>query len=218
MKIKKWEIALFIAIILSIFVGAASAERSELSENLIRLHVVANSDSDEDQNLKLAVRDAVLMKVSGLLDGCSDKALAEKIITGNTDILALCAEDVVRERGESYPVTAAIKQEVFPTVQYDTFALPAGKYTSLRVIIGEGGGHNWWCVVFPPLCLAAAEDIESLEDSGISAETLKVISEDSEEYVVKFKLLEMFSKLSLWLESVNAYESVIPEDGFFYGI
>ncbi len=212
MKIKKWEIALFIAIILSIFVGAASSERNELSDNLIRLHVVANSDSDEDQNLKLEVRDAVLNKVSSLLDGCADKGEAEKIISGNTEVLALCAEEVVRARGEGYPVTAAIKQEVFPTVKYDTFALPAGKYTSLRVIIGEGGGHNWWCVVFPPLCLAAAEDIESFEDSGISAETLKVISDDSEEYVVKFKLLEMFSKLKLWFDEVNSYEEVLIEE------
>ena len=215
MKIKKWEIALFMAIILSIFVGAASSERSELSENLIRLHVVANSDSDEDQSLKLEVRDAVLLKVSSLLEGCSDKAEAEKIITGNTDLLASCANEVIRERGESYPVTAAIKQEVFPTVQYDTFALPAGKYTSLRVIIGEGRGHNWWCVVFPPLCLAAAEDIESLDDSGISSETLKVITEDSEEYVVKFKILEMLSKFGLWVDDVNAYELTLIENSIY---
>lgn len=203
MKIKIWEIALFIAIIISVFVGSASARQSELSENLIRLHVVANSDSDEDQSLKLHVRDAVLKELNTQLSGCPDKKAAEKVISENREALIKTAEDALAERGKSSPVSLSLTRESFPTVKYDTFALPAGSYTSLRIIIGEGAGHNWWCVVFPPLCLRAAEENASFKNLGISDETMKIISENSEGYVVKFKLLELVSKLEL---------AMLPED------
>ncbi len=203
MKIKVWEIALFIAVIISVFVGSASARQSELSENLIRLHVVANSDSEEDQSLKLHVRDAVLEELNTRLSGCADKKAAEKVIDENREALIKTAEDALAERGKSSPVALSLTRESFPTVKYDTFALPAGSYTSLRIIIGEGAGHNWWCVVFPPLCLRAAEENASFKNLGISDETMKIISEDSEGYVVKFKLLELISKLEL---------AMLPED------
>jgi len=199
MKIKIWEIALFAALIVSVLVGTVSARQTELSENLIRLHVVANSDSEEDQSLKLAVRDGVLKKLGGILKGCTDKAAAEVLISENMDALIDAAEDVISEKGESFTVSSSIAEEVFPTVEYDTFTLPAGKYTSLRVVIGAGEGKNWWCVVFPPLCLTAAEDTLSFEELGISDETFRIISGESDEYVVKFKVLEWLSQVKLWL-------------------
>ncbi len=209
MKIKAWEIALFIAIILSVLGGQVSARRAELSENLIRLHVVANSDSPEDQSIKLAVRDEVLRKLNALLDGCRDKSAAEKIIKENRELLVAAALEKVGELGKDYPVSASLGVESFPTVRYGSFSLPAGSYTSLRVIIGNGAGKNWWCVVFPPLCLTAAEKKTDFKKLGLSEETIKIITEDSEGYVVKFKLLELLSRLELAMSQSEAAEYAI---------
>ncbi len=206
MKIKAWEIALLIAIIVSVLGGQVSARRSELSENLIRLHVVANSDSAEDQSLKLAVRDEVLLKLNALLAGCRDKSAAEKIIRENRELLTAAASDKIAERGKSYPVSASLERESFPTVRYGGFSLPAGSYTSLRITIGKGAGQNWWCVVFPPLCLTAAEEKSEFKKFGLSEETIKIITEDSDGYVVKFKLLELLSKLELAISQTEDME------------
>jgi len=200
MKIKKWEIALLAAILIAIFVGSVSSRQTELSENLIRLHVVANSDSEEDQALKLSVRDGILEELEEILKGCNDKAEAEALISRNIDALTQAASEAIFEKGEYFTVTASITEEVFPTVEYDTFTLPAGEYSSLRVVIGEGEGQNWWCVVFPPLCLSIAEDTLSYEEMGLSDETFSIISEESGGYVVKFKLLEWISQIKLWFD------------------
>lgn len=200
MKIKKWEIALLAAMLIAIFAGSVSKRQTELTENLIRLHVVANSDSEEDQALKLSVRDGILEKLEEILKDCNDKAEAEVLISRNIDALSQAASEAISEKGEDFTVSAGITEEVFPTVEYDTFTLPAGKYTSLRVVIGEGGGKNWWCVVFPPLCLTAAEDTLSYEELGLSDETFGIISEQTQGYVVKFKLLEWVSQIKLWFD------------------
>ena len=200
MKIKKWEIALLAAILIAIFVGSVSSRQTELSDNLIRLHVVANSDSEEDQALKLSVRDGILEELEEILKGCNDKAEAEALISRNIDALTQAASEAIFEKGEYFTVTASITEEVFPTVEYDTFTLPAGEYSSLRVVIGEGEGQNWWCVVFPPLCLSIAEDTLSYEEMGLSDETFSIISEESGGYVVKFKLLEWISQIKLWFD------------------
>ncbi|NLL46303.1 MAG: stage II sporulation protein R [Clostridiales bacterium] len=200
MKIRKWEIALLAAILIAIFVGSVSSRQTELSENLIRLHVVANSDSEEDQALKLSVRDGILEELEEILKGCNDKAEAEALISRNIDALTQAASEAIFEKGEYFTVTASITEEVFPTVEYDTFTLPAGEYSSLRVVIGEGEGQNWWCVVFPPLCLSIAEDTLSYEEMGLSDETFSIISEESGGYVVKFKLLEWISQIKLWFD------------------
>lgn len=200
MKIKKWEIALLAAMLIAIFAGSVSKTQTELTENLIRLHVVANSDSEEDQALKLSVRDGILEKLEEVLEGCTDKAEAETVILRNIDALRQAASEAIFEKGEDFTVSASITEEIFPTVEYDTFTLPAGKYSSLRVVIGEGGGKNWWCVVFPPLCLTAAEDTLSYEELGLSDETFGIISEQSQGYVVKLKLLEWVSQIKLWFD------------------
>lgn len=200
MKIKKWEIALLAAILIAIFVGSVLSRQTELSENLIRLHVVANSDSEEDQALKLSVRDGILEELEEILKGCNDKVEAEALISRNIDALTQAASEAIFEKSEYFTVTASITEEVFPTVEYDTFTLPAGEYSSLRVVIGEGSGQNWWCVVFPPLCLSIAEDTLSYEEMGLSDETFSIISEESGGYVVKFKLLEWISQIKLWFD------------------
>ncbi len=199
MKLKKWELALIAALVFTFIMGAGlRKEQADLSEKLIRLHVVANSDSDEDQALKLKVRDGILNDVAAILDGVTSREEAVRLVEENLDEILSGARDVVLENGYNYSVTASISVEKFPTRDYDTFSLPAGEYTSLRVVIGSGCGHNWWCVIFPPLCVSAATDAEEVF-SSLSDEEMRLITEDGPEYVFKFKSIELLEKLKLVL-------------------
>ena len=144
MKIKVWEAALIAAVIISLLAGSAACAQRELSEKLIRLHVVAASDSEYDQELKLKVRDAVLKTADGLLAGAEDAKEAEEMLSGGLPEIEMAADTAVKDNGYDYPVTAALGRESFPTREYETFSLPAGDYTSLRVTIGDGKGKNWW--------------------------------------------------------------------------
>ncbi len=199
MKLKKWELALIAALVFTFIMGAGlRKEQTDLSEKLIRLHVVANSDSDEDQALKLKVRDGILNDVAAILDGVTSREEAVRLVEENLDEILSGARDVVLENGYNYSVTASISVEKFPTRDYETFSLPAGEYTSLRVVIGSGCGHNWWCVIFPPLCVSAATDAEEVF-SSLSDEEMRLITEDGPEYVFKFKSIELLEKLKLML-------------------
>ncbi len=199
MKLKKWELALIAALLFTLILGAGlRREQTDLSEKLIRLHVVANSDSEADQALKLEVRDAVMKEAGRLLEGVTDRGEAVRRIEENLDAVTAGARDVVLENGYDYEVTAQIAVEAFPTREYETFSLPAGEYTSLRVVIGGGGGHNWWCVIFPPLCLSVASDAEDVFEQ-LTPEEIRLITEDGPEYVFKFKALELIEKLREWL-------------------
>ena len=199
MKLKKWELALLVALVLTFLCGASlTREQAALSDKLLRLHIVANSDSEADQALKLKVRDRLMDDMSVLLKGVTDRDEAAAIINAHMSAVLDSARQVIASEGYAYGVTAAIAVEEFPTREYDTFSLPAGKYTSLRVVIGSGEGHNWWCVVFPPLCLtAASEDAEALEI--LTEDQLLLITQDSPEYVLKFKSIELWEKLKAWL-------------------
>ncbi|MDR3277677.1 MAG: stage II sporulation protein R [Oscillospiraceae bacterium] len=198
MKLKKWELSLLAALIVTLLCGAA-AERDgrALSDKLIRLHVIANSDAREDQELKLAVRDRVLETLTGTLDGVTGRGAAMAAIERDLTRIAAEAEDEARRRGYDYTVTASLRREDFPTREYDGFSLPAGSYVSLRVELGAATGRNWWCVVFPPLCAAA-----SIEDTGaavsLTGDELSLITEDSGAYVVKFKALELLARVRSW--------------------
>lgn len=187
-------IPLFLALLLT--VGAClQNDQHRLAEKLIRLHVVANSDSQCDQFLKFAVRDAVLQKTSTILDGADDPDAA---LCGNLDILQNAAESTLRERDCPLPVSVSLGNERFPTRDYDTFRLPGGVYRTLRVTIGEGAGHNWWCVVYPSLCLTATMDEMELaaETAGFTGSELRLITGNGGGYVLKFKTME-------WLESLK---------------
>lgn len=199
MKLKKWELALIFALVITFLCGAAMAkEQGDLSDKLIRLHVVANSDSDEDQALKLKVRDMILEDITNLLKGVTDREKAAAIIDAHMPSIIADSEAVISAQGYGYAVTAKIAVEEFPTRDYDTFSLPAGKYTALRVVIGEGGGHNWWCVIFPPLCMTAATDYKATFKQ-LTDEQIKLITSDAPEYVIKFKSIELFDKFKAWL-------------------
>ena len=176
-------------------------EQSQLADKMLRLHVLANSDSQEDQALKLQVRDRVLTVVEPWLNEQPNVRDVEKILMEKGSDLQREAEAVVKEAGYSYPVAVTVENVWFPTRQYDGFSLPAGKYDSLRVVIGEGGGQNWWCVVFPPLCLAStAEMTETAKEVGLTDQEVFLILEEEEEYVIKFKAIELWEHLKHTLD------------------
>ena len=165
-------------------------------DNVIRLHVLANSDSERDQALKLSVRDAVLQRAEPLLQGVSEKGEAEAVLRASLDEIKAAAEGELRRQGAENTVTVTLGLEEYPTRRYESLAFPAGEYLSLRVMIGEAEGQNWWCVLFPPLCLtAAAADSDSEAvclSAGISGEQYRVIANtDSTKYRLRFKLLEV---------------------------
>ena len=152
-----WELALLLALAVTILWGTASlGQQEELGRKVIRLHVIANSDSPEDQALKLRVRDRVLARAQEILEQSADMEQAEQALTAALPELTREARETLAAEGCAQPVQARLEPAEFPTKDYDGFSLPAGKYLALRVIIGQGAGQNWWCVVFPPLCTAAA--------------------------------------------------------------
>ena len=200
MKLKVWELALIAALIFSIGFGILlSKDAQALSDKLIRLHVVANSDSDSDQELKLQVRDAVLDELEPLLRGAGNSEEAQNIIEDNSARIESAALKSINDAGYDYSVEVTMCQESFPTTEYDTFSLPAGVYDSLRIIIGEGKGHNWWCVVFPPVCSAPVLDQTTADTVGLTGDEVALITEDSGGYMVKFKLIELIGKLKTML-------------------
>ena len=201
-KLKRWELALLCGVLMAVLWGAwAGQEQAQLAGQVIRLHVLANSDTQADQELKLAVRDRVLEQAEGLYPQNATLEQARAILEDNLDALAAAGQQVVDEAGKDYPVTARLEECWFPTKEYGDFALPAGEYTALRVVIGEGAGQNWWCVAFPPLCLGAAtESVDDATAAGLFTEDQAgLMTRENEGYVLKFKSLELLGELRGWL-------------------
>ena len=171
--------------------------QTALADDVLRLHVLANSDSEEDQTLKLAVRDRVLAEAAPLLEGVTGREQAEALLAASLQTLADAGAETVAAEGYDYPVMVSLEQTWFPTRNYEDFSLPAGTYSALRVVIGEGEGHNWWCVVFPPLCLGAvSESVETTAAmAGLSEDEISLITGEDGGYVVKFKLVELWEEL-----------------------
>jgi len=204
-KLHLWEIGLLVGVILFLSSGVFALQtQTSLSEKVVRLHVLAHSDSEEDQALKLQVRDAVLERAESLLRQVSDRGEAESLLRGRLLELERIAQDTVAEAGYAYPVTLELADSEFPTREYDGFTLPAGTYLALRVLIGDAEGQNWWCVVFPPLCAAASADIPAAAlAAGLEAEEVRLITEDSAGYVLKFKTVELWQSLRQTLKSIK---------------
>ena len=196
-KLKFFEIALLIGLAVFLTSGAlALRTQDELADKVVRLHVLANSDSEEDQALKLRVRDAVLEQATAILEQSADRREAESRLRGQLLELERIAAKEIAVEGYDYPVTVNLENTDFPTKEYDGFTLPAGEYLALRVIIGEGKGQNWWCVVFPPLCTAASADVPaSALAAGFSEEEVSLITEENQGYVLKFKAVEWWETL-----------------------
>lgn len=177
-------------------------ECREIQEDVLRLHILANSDSEEDQAVKLKVRDRILLESGELFNTVGDKSSAQEKAAENTDKVEQIAKEVLAEEGFSYPVTAKVTRQFFDTRVYDGFTMPAGWYDSLQVVLGEGEGHNWWCVLYPPLCISAAEKVpEELEENFTEGE--RQVLESEPEYEVRFFIVELAGKIGNWLGSLN---------------
>lgn len=203
-KLKTWELALMCGVLTAVIAGSwLGREQKDLADSVIRFHVVANSDSAEDQALKLAVRDRVLEEAQGLCPENATLAQAQAALESRLNLLAAAGREVVEEHGYDYPVAASLEDCWFPTKEYEGFALPAGNYTALRVTIGEGEGQNWWCVAFPPLCLGAASETvdQALEAGRFTPEQGALVTGDGEGYVLKFKAMELLGELQGFFQS-----------------
>ena len=187
-----WEIALLIGMAVFLISGAVSLQnRDQLADKVVRLHILANSDSEEDQALKLRVRYRVLERATELLEQTGDRREAADVLQSHLPELERIAAEEISDCGYEYDVTAEVANTMFPTKEYDGFTLPAGEYLALRIIIGEGNGHNWWCVVFPPLCTTEAADVPaSALAAGFDEEEVALVTEENEGYVLKFKAME----------------------------
>ena len=197
------EFSLVIGLAVSLCAAAFASESQEaLAGKLIRLHVIANSDSAEDQQLKLRVRDRVLELADAYTAHAENTAQARKIISENLHAIENAASEEIYASGYTYPVRAEITNMFFPTREYDTFSLPAGYYDSFRVIIGDGAGKNWWCVMFPPLCVSAAEEEidAACKSAGLSEEERKLIANGETVYRCKFKAIELAGRLKNFLQ------------------
>ena len=167
----------------------------KIYESVVRLHVLANSDSDEDQALKLKVRDEILSYISPLVIDSKSQEDAMRIINEKIDEIEAIAQTTVYSHGYDYSVDVTLTLEEYPTRNYEAMSFPSGEYVSLRVLIGEAEGQNWWCVLFPPLCLSAATEQSANEEAfiavGLNSDQYKVITEsDNVKYQLRFKLLE----------------------------
>jgi stage II sporulation protein R len=194
---KKLLIPLTALILIAALAVFPTASDMQIYEKVIRLHVIANSDSAEDQALKLKVRDGILSTVEELTRGCKTKEEADRVLSGNSDAIKEAALRVLKENGSDLSVGVVIGQEKYPTREYGEIRLPSGKYCSVRVKIGEAGGKNWWCVLFPPLCLnSSTKQKEELLQVGFTPDQVGIITESSSpKYKVKFKILEIIGNL-----------------------
>lgn len=171
----------------------------EIYNSVVRLHVLANSDTEADQSLKLKVRDEVLSLTSPILQDCSTREEAQAELDKIIPDIKARAEKLIAAEGYDYSVDVLLGEEYYPTKEYESCTFPEGEYASLRVIIGEGEGQNWWCCLFPPLCLSAATDKQQNEDAfisvGLTDDQYKVITQtDTPKYKVRFKVLEVIQR------------------------
>ena len=195
--LRRWELALLIGTAVFLLTGAlALGTQDRLAERVVRLHVLANSDSEADQALKLRVRDVVLDRAEALLAQSGDRREAEALLREHLAEFQQVAAAEIAAAGYGYPVSVELEDASFPTKEYDGFTLPAGEYLALRVLIGAAEGQNWWCVVFPPLCTAASADVPAAAlEAGLTEDQVGLITGENDGYVLKFKVVEWWERL-----------------------
>ena len=187
-------IGLIIAIVFSII--GFSADCKQVRSNVVRLHILADSDCDADQNVKLLVRDALLESGADIFSGTTTVSDASDALEKEKEKLIETAEKVLRENGFDYGVTITLEREYYTTRTYENYTLPAGEYLSMKVILGKGEGHNWWCVMFPPLCLPAASSSTDI-DAILGPDGAKLI-QSNPKYEMRFKIVEVFETVKSW--------------------
>lgn len=184
-------IGIVTAVIFSICSFAKTSE--EIRSDVLRLHVIANSDSSVDQNLKLRLRDYILEEGEDIFDGSVNVENAVEKIEPKLAELEKSAETFVKNAGFDYDVKITLSNEYFTTRTYESVTLPAGKYLALRVVIGSGEGHNWWCVMFPPMCVPAADKKDEIENVFTDKE-IKLV-ESKPKYEPRFKVVEIYEQI-----------------------
>lgn len=187
-------VGILLTVTLCSFIPVSGEE--EIYSDVVRLHVIAESDSREHQELKLSVRDAVLTAVEGEISGVTERERVLSLITAAVPKITAAAEARVAELGYDCPVTVYFDREEYPLRYYEDYVLPAGEYTSLRVVLGEGEGRNWWCVLFPSMCRSAATETgeEEFYAAGFTPEEYRIIRKDSApKYKVRFRFLELIA-------------------------
>lgn len=192
MKKQLRRISLVAAVVACVFIWGIATDSRELREGLLRLHVVGASDAKEDQEVKLLVRDAVLASLEDGLADLTDPEAAYDYVARMLPKVKATADRCLEEAGFSDTAQVSLTEETFPTRDYDTFSLPAGVYKALRVVIGEGEGKNWWCVVFPQLCMAGEDFVETASVAGLSPDLTGTLEG---EYELRFWLLEKWGEV-----------------------
>lgn len=187
-----YSLALGLACSVFLSLGRFNASCDDLRENVLRLHIIANSDSEFDQQLKLKVRDTVLEHSPDLFGNSQDTEAAIKTAQSSIDEINKLAEKTLLENGAEYKAKTTVGESYFNTREYEDFTLPAGTYKSLIITLGDGGGKNWWCVIFPEVCLPAASEItleKSVNKNGCE------IAYNKKHYILRFKTVEIYEDL-----------------------
>jgi len=205
MKLKIWELSLFGALVITILWGTLLDQgQQQLSDRIIRLHVLAHADDETHQALKYHIRDNVRALVEPLISEAPNREAAEAVITAHLDEIQSVAEQASASTSEALPIRAVLTRESSPTRTYETFTLPAGFYTALRIEIGKAGGQNWWCVVFPPLCLDAATGVSTPEDFGLEDRAVALLTGTGKDITIRFWVLERIEDLRAGFRQANS--------------
>ena len=197
---KKIKISICVSMIVAIIFSICSFAKTsqEIRSDVLRLHVIANSDSSVDQNLKIRLRDFLLEEGKSIFDGSVNVENAVEKIEPQIPALEKSAKEFIQASGFDYDVKISLSREYFTTRTYETVTLPAGRYLALRVVIGAGEGHNWWCVMFPPMCVPAADKKDEIENV-FTEDEIKLV-ESSPKYEIRFKVVEICEEIK---ESLN---------------
>lgn len=192
---KKIKISITVGIVVAILFSICSFAKTseEIRSDVLRLHVIANSDTSVDQNLKLRLRDYILQEGKDIFNGSVNVENAVEKIEPVLPELEKSTKAFVNQAGFDYDVKISLSNEYFTTRTYETVTLPAGKYLALRVVIGSGEGHNWWCVMFPPMCVPAADKKDEIENV-FSEKEIKLV-ESKPKYEPRFKVVEIYEQL-----------------------
>lgn len=189
--IKSAIIAFVLTVIYSVIPFQAVC--AEIPNDVFRFHILANSDSEEDQALKLKVRDKVLEKTKILFDTANSKSDAEEFVKANLETIEEIAQNEVYKNGYKYPVKAEVVDMHFDTRYYESYTLPSGMYDALRITIGNAKGHNWWCVMYPSICISTVDEGKDRAKDALSDDEYSVVTDDKVEY--KFFIVELFQKI-----------------------
>ena len=202
----KTTLLLMFLLFVYVLIAASSYTKAvctDIANNVFRLHVIANSDSEEDQNLKYIVRDSILSYVNGILENINNKEDVVLTINNHIDEIKNIAQQAVYNEGFTYDVEIEVGNFKFPTKTYGNISFPPGLYDALRVKIGNASGKNWWCVMFPPLCFVdvssgiVPEDSKELMESNLSSEDYALVSSSKNTTKIKFKVVEVLQNLAI---------------------